>query len=193
MAAYEYAFTLDPRGARRARSFATACAAIAAVCVLSSAVVMHELVGAAPARATPATIARTTAQTWDLEPRWWPGPIRQVTRPAPTVPDSDLTFAKGYAQRVAARQAVLAARVAPSEPAAESQAGRTAIVRKATAIASTAPSTDAASSRRTPAPRIDMASDRVGHYDLGNRALAFDAPRPSRHGDFFGNLFGNLY
>jgi hypothetical protein len=211
MAAYEYAFTLNPRGTHKARSFAIAGAAIAAVCVLSSTVVMRELIGAAPAQATiaqvpPATVTPTpaavtpviSAQTWALEPRWWPGTIRQAGLPAPTVLDSDLTFAKGYAQRVAARQAVLTAHVASSEPASESLAGRKAIVHKPTMVASTAlnsntnTNTNTATAHRAPAPRVDTASDRAGRYDLGGRTLAYDEPRPSRHGELFGSLFGNL-
>jgi hypothetical protein len=112
-------------------------AAIAAVCVVSSTVVMRELVGSQPASATTAA----TVRTWDLEPRWWPGEIRQVTRPASSVPDSDLTFAKGYQLRLAARQAASsasAARLAATGPSAESQFGRSAVVvRKATTFART--------------------------------------------------------
>jgi len=57
MAAHEYAFTLTPGNSSRTRSTTIACAAIAAVCVLSSAVVMRELAGAPTARAATATTA----------------------------------------------------------------------------------------------------------------------------------------
>src|ERR1700759_4220516 len=62
MAAREYAFTLTPGHSSRTRSLAIACAAIAAVCVLSSTLVMRELVGGPTARAaTPATAAPVAA------------------------------------------------------------------------------------------------------------------------------------
>src|SRR5262245_17331302 len=95
MAAHEYAFTLTPGNSSKTRSFAIACTAIAAVCVLSSTVVMRELMGAPT---TARTAVTTTARTWALEPRWWPGEITQILRPAATMPDSDFTFAKGYEQ-----------------------------------------------------------------------------------------------
>src|SRR5262249_9360960 len=94
MAAHEYAFTLTPGNSSKTRSFAIACTAIAAVCVLSSTVVMRELMGAPTARIA----VTTTARTWALEPRWWPGEIKQILRPAATAPENDFTFAKGYEQ-----------------------------------------------------------------------------------------------
>ena len=207
MPAYEYAFTLTPGGGRsRTRSLAIACAAIVGVCALSSAVVMRELVGAPIARAAsvaPASTARTLASgtlaastlassTWALEPRWWPGELRQVTQPlarqASTRTDNELTFANGYAQRVAARQAAAAAaRVAVTDqPPADSQSGRAMPpVRKASTIA-----------HNDAPPVIRRVFDQPERYDVPSRALAFDDDRRHRgfNGSWFGNLFGsNLY
>jgi hypothetical protein len=131
MAAHEYAFTLTPGNSSRTRSVAIACAAVAAVCVLSSTVVMRELVGTPTARAatgtaattaaiatapaavatapaataTPAPAPTTLARTWALEGRWWSGATRQIKLQAPKVRESELTFTKGYQLRLAARGA----------------------------------------------------------------------------------------
>ena len=213
MSAYEYGFTLTPGRASRARSLTIACAAIAAVCVLSSTVVMRELLGAQPARATtalatPATPAApvataTTARTWALEPRWWPGEIRQSTRPAPAasaaatavVPDSDLTFAKGYQLRLAARQAGQPASEPAQAVAAAPEAGtkpsRTgATVHQPTTIART----ETAEIRRVSATPANP----LARFDVGTRALAYDEQRPNERG--FAEirrapkgLFGTLY
>ena len=90
MSAYEYAFTITPGRSSRVRSLTIAGAAIAAVCVLSSTVVMRELLGTPPARAAfgpvtapvtaptaPTTPAATAApaRAWALETRWWRGEI----------------------------------------------------------------------------------------------------------------------
>ena len=116
MSAHTYAYTLKPSGPTGVRSFAIIAAAIMAVGVLSSVPVMRELVGSAPARATTAV----TAPSSDFQSRWWPGETQQATRrtstmperQASTVPESDLTFAKGYSLRLAARQAASATRPA---------------------------------------------------------------------------------
>jgi hypothetical protein len=72
------------------------------------------------------------------------------------VPKSDLTFAKGYPLRVAARQAALAARLAASGPSSESQFGRSAIVVR---NASTFAHTDGVpNQRRESAAHIDAHS-----------------------------------
>jgi hypothetical protein len=201
MSGYEYAFTLTPGGASRARSLTITCVAIAAVCVLSSTVVMRELVGPQPARAsaaaTPSTATTastvgtpTAARTWALQPRWWPGEIRQTqtVRAAATVPDSELTFAKGYQLRLAARQATAPtaqpasapAQVIAAEPATETKSSRTAgPVRKAPTVAPTA--------------------NPLARFDVGTRALAYDEQRPSERGlaDIRRTpprgLFGTLY
>jgi hypothetical protein len=200
MSAYEYAFTLTPGGSSRARSLTIACVAIAAVCVLSSTVVMRELVGAQPARAAMATAATaamaptaapaamaTTARTWALEPRWWPGEIRQIVRSAATVPDSDLTFAKGYQLRLAARQAgqpeaqpaTLPAQVATTVPSVDTKPSRpVAAVRKATTVAHT----ETPEIRRVSATRVDGPADPFARFDVGTRALAFDEQRPRERG-----------
>jgi hypothetical protein len=210
MSAYEYAFTLTPGGSSRARSLTIACAAIAAVCVLSSTVVMRELVGAPSARAAsalttptptaaPATTA-TAARTWTLEPRWWPGEIRQVIRSTAAVPDSELTFAKGYQLRLAARQVGQPesppTQLATTVPSADTKPSRpAATVRKATTVART----EMPEIRRVSATRIDGPADPFARFDVGTRALAYDEQRPSERGvaeirrtpprDLFGTLY----
>jgi hypothetical protein len=200
MSAHTYAYTLTPGGPTGARSFAIIAVAIMAVGVLSSVPVMRELVGSAPARATTAVTAPTaaTAPTWDFQSRWWPGEVKHVTRPTLTVPDrqpsavpeSDLTFAKGYSLRLAARQAASATRPV-SGPSSESQFGRSAIVvRNATTVARA----DGAPNLR----RVPALVDRPGPLDSGSHALAFGEQRPSPRafaepqGGPFASLFGNL-
>jgi hypothetical protein len=208
MSAYEYAFTLTPGGSSRARSLTIACVAIAAVCVLSSTVVMRELVGAPPARAAGVPVApiaapaatATTARTWALEPRWWPGEIRQVIRSTAAVPDSELTFAKGYQLRLAARQVGQPesppTQLATTVPSADTKPSRpAATVRKATTVART----EMPEIRRVSATRIDGPADPFARFDVGTRALAYDEQRPSERGvaeirrtpprDLFGTLY----
>jgi len=212
MSAYNHAYSLTSGRGAGARSFSVIAATIAAVCLLSGTPVMRELVGSPPARATTAV----TAPAWDLQPRWWPGEVRpaavrsaevkpaeaqpgegrQVSRQASTLPDSDLTFTKGYSLRLAARQATLAPRPAASEPASETQSWRAAIVvRKATfARADLAPS-----QRRVSAAQLDARVDRPAPADFGSRALAFGEQRPSQRGfaepqgGAFANLFANFH
>ena len=218
MSAYEYAFTLTPGRSSRARSLTIAGVAIAAVCVLSSTVVMRELVGTPPARAAtapiaspatpaaaPAVLAATpaapavTARGWALEQRWWKGEIKQIIRPTAAVPDSELTFAKGYQLRLAARgqpttqpatppAQVAATDTKPAQPAAG--------VRKPTTVAHT----DSPEIRRVSATRIEGPGDPFARFNVGPRALSYDAQRSSEHG-FADNrrtpppkgLFGTLY
>jgi len=223
MAAYEYGFTLTPGNSSRTRSLAISCAAIAAVCVLSSTLVIRELVGtptaraaiAAPAATAPAAIApvaiahaatasaatAATPRAWVLQPRWWPGQIKQIVPPAAaaaaaatvpaTVPDSELTFAKGYQLRLATRQATQQAAQPASLPAqiaagptAESQPARTA-TRKVNEVPNL---------RRVNAPQVDP----FARFDTGSRALAYDEQRPRERGFVFRSapsrgLFGTLY
>ena len=205
MSGYEYAFRLTPGGPSRARSLTIACVAIAAVCVLSSTVVMRELVGPEPARAsaatpssaaTASTPAVTAARTWPLEPRWWPGEIRQTVRTVATVPESELTFTKGYQLRLAARQATPPtaqpasppAQLIAVAPAAETKSSRTAgPVRKATTVAP------------TETPDIRRVTNPLIRFDVGTRALAYDEQRPSERGVAetrrapSRGLFGTLY
>ncbi len=218
MSAYNYAFTLTPGRSSRTRSFAVAGAAITAVCVLSSTVVMRDLVATQPARAAtvaiPATATAiataaapptTKARTWALEPRWWPGEIRRIVQPAVGVPDSELTFAKGYQLRLAARQATqpaahpanLPAQVAINGPSAESQPGRTATpARKASTVART----EMPIVQRVSATRSEPSADPFARFDAGSRALAYDEQRPSTRGGIAyrpappsRGLFGTLY
>ena len=107
------------------------------------------------------------------------------------MPKSDLTFAKGYPLRVAARQVALAARLAASGPSSESQFGRSAmVVRKATTLARADGALPGA-----PAAHIDALADRPDRLDFRNHALAYGEQRPSQHGfgGLFGSLFGNVY
>ena len=200
MSAHNHAYALTSGGPTGARSFAIVAAAIAAVCLLSSVPVMRELVGSPPGRAMTAATATTaaTALTWDLQSRWWPE-VQHVTRQASTVPDrqpsavpeSDLTFAKGYSLRLAARQAASATQPV-SGPSSESQFGRSAIVvRKAITVARI----DGAPNLR----RVSALVDRPGPLDSGGHALAFGEQRPSQRafaepqGGPFASLFGNRY
>jgi hypothetical protein len=222
MSTYEYAFTLAPGGASRARTLTIAGVAIAAVCVLSSVVVMRELVAAQPARdllvppavtaATAAPVASApvasapvtaapvaSAKGWALAPRWWQGEIKQIVRPAASasaaasVPDGDLTFAKGYQLRLAARGVDQPAQMLAVAPAA-----RTApAVRKAITVARS----ETPEIRRVSATRVDPPADPFAGFDAPARprALAYD----EQHGNERGfaevrrappkGLFGTLY
>ena len=199
MSAHTYAYTLKPSGPTGVRSFAIIAAAIMAVGVLSSVPVMRELVGSAPARATTAVTASTavTAPSSDFQSRWWPGETQQATRrtstmperQASTVPESDLTFAKGYSLRLAARQAASATGPVATAPSSESQFGRSAIVVRA--AATFARTGGAQNPRRLAAAHTDAP-------DVGSHALAFGEQRPSQRGSAerlggpFASLFGNL-
>jgi hypothetical protein len=211
MSACNDAYTLTRGSPTGARSLSIVAAAIAAVCVLSGVPVIQQLVDSRPAHATTAA----TASTWDLQARWWPGEVRptavlsaemrpsaarpgeakQVNRQASTVPESDLTFTKGYSLRLAAREATSAARPATSGPSSASQFGRPAVVRTA---ATFAPTEAAPNLRRVSAARIDPRVDRPGPADVGSHALAFGEQRASQRGFAepqsgpFGFLFANL-
>jgi hypothetical protein len=207
MAAHEYAFTLTPGSSSRTRSLAIACAAIAAVCVLSSTVVMRELAGTPTARAAAPTTVQAataaTARTWALEPRWWSGQISQIKLQAPKVRDSELTFTKGYQLSLAARQATQPAAqpASPSTqiaagPIGDSQYGRTATVRKPT---TTVAHTEMPTVRRINAAPADSPADPFARFDVGSRALAYDEQRPRDRGVAAyrsapsRGLFGTLY
>jgi hypothetical protein len=186
MAGYDYAaYNLGPGASNGARSFSTIFAAIAAVCVVSGALVMGEQASTPSARAATAA----APATWNLESRWWSGDVRPVSRPA-TAPDSDLTFTKGYQLRLAARQASAAqapARLAAALPPSETQFGRPA--RKPTVVARV----DGASLRT--APRSDAMADRPTRFDASTEAtLAFGEQRPAfpAQGGLFPNIFGIL-
>ena len=214
MSSYDHAYILTPGGPAGVRSFSIIAAAIAAICVLSATPVMRQLVGSPPSRelvGSPPASAKTavTAPTWDFQSRWWSGEVRQVSRlteltqqaatvparQASTVPESDLTFTKGYSLRLAARQATLVAR--PSGPSSESKFGRAATVAR---TAGTFARIDGAPSlRRVAATRTDALVDRPGAPDIGSHALAFGEQRPSQRGFAdsqggpFRSLFGNMY
>jgi len=212
MSAYNHAYSLTSGRAAGVRSFSVIAATIAAVCLLSGTPVVRELVGSPPARATTAA----TARTWDLQPRWWPGEVRsaavrsaevkpaeaqpgearQLSRQTSTVPDSDLTFTKGYSLRLAARQATSAPRLAASEPASETQSGRAAVVVRKVTFARTDLTPG---QRRVSTAQFDARVDRPAPADLGGHALAFGEQRPSPRGFVeppggpFGNLFANFH
>ena len=114
MSTFDHGCTFASGASRAARSSAgikTALAAIAAVSVFSGALVASELVASPSA----AGARGETTQAASFEGRWWPGEVTPPARRPARMADSDLTFAKGYPQRVAARQALLAARQAEAE------------------------------------------------------------------------------
>lgn len=108
--------------ARSSSGIRTAIAAIAAVSVFSGALVASELVGSP----TAGGLRGETATAATFEARWWPGEMTPAPRRPARMADSDLTFAKGYPQRVAARQALLAARQAEAASSALAPFGRAA-------------------------------------------------------------------
>ncbi len=172
---------LRAAGARSSLTIGTVIAALAAVCIFSVALVGSELVGTPSARAT--TPAPRAALAWQLEPRWWPGEVQQARRRAATEPD--FTFSKGYAQRVAAREAALAARLATIGPPVGTQFGRSAVVvRKVASVARTERPQDL----RLAARSSDMTRERTSEADVRTEALAFGEPQPRPR--LFGNLFG---
>ena len=180
---------LAPRRSSRARSSLAVGAvfAIAAICIFSGALVGSELIGA------PSAHAKAPALAWELEARWWPGEMPQAARLAATRTEPDFTFSKGYAQRVAARQAAQAARLASLVPA-ETQIGRPAvIVPKAGAVARADKPQEL---RRAMAASSDITVDRDGP-DYRTEALAFgeQQSRGAAPQGLFGNLFGarNLF
>lgn len=201
------------------RSCSPLYATVAAVAIFSGTLVMLQLSGPPAARATTAAApiaatSLTTARTWDLEPRWWPGnpqPVRsgsvqRLERPSPTAPstartmvaESDLTFTKGYALRLAARRAAAAERIAATVPSAEGKAGRQ--IARSIPIArhaSATPRTAAAPPPRSLAPvaRIDAGVEPASP-DVGSQTLAFDEPHPDQgvfpQPGLFPNIFGTL-
>ena len=125
MSTFDDGFRFASGASRAARSSAgikTALAAIAAVSVFSGALVASELVASPSA----AGARGETTQAATFEARWWPGEVTPAARRPARMADSDLTFAKGYPQRVAARQALLAARQAEAETSALTPFGRSA-------------------------------------------------------------------
>jgi hypothetical protein len=177
--------------------------------VLSSTVVIRELVGTPTARAaapaasaTPATSAAatattaptaataptapttiTTARTWALEQRWWSGEIRQPKRQAPTVSDNELTFTKGYQLRLSARQATQPA-TQPASPPAQIATAPTVdnqSVRTATSVRKTT-TVETPTIRRVNTTQVEPSADPFARFDTGTRALSYDEQRPSTRG-----------
>jgi hypothetical protein len=210
-------FTFAPAASTSGRSSAIY-AAVAAIGIISGTVVTLQL--SAPPSAGAATVAaaplapitqtvQTAAKGWDLEPRWWGGETRHVAQPAapsttPTpspapahtaeVPESELTFTKGYALRLAARQAAgQVEQVAELVSAAEGKAG---VAHPAVVARNIAAPIRAAAA---PAPRslapTPVAAPIEPAPDAGSQTLAFDEPRGfgAPHAAVFPNLFGRLY
>jgi hypothetical protein len=143
-----------------------------------------------PAPAAPAVNAQSSAQS--------------AAQPAPaTVPDRDLTFSKGYAQRRAAQEAAAQistqaskAKVAKVED--QSQFGRSAVKRAKPRVS--APTYAANDPRRPAGARGDTFGffDRSDQFDFNrHQALAFGEPRGYRHAPpqppQGGGLFGGLF
>jgi hypothetical protein len=191
-------------------------AAVAAVGIISGTLVTLQL--AAPPSAAAITVAAApvapitqTAKGWDLEQRWWGGETHsRAAQPAPAatpaapsatparaaaaeVPESELTFTKGYALRLAARHAAgQVDQVADLAPAAEGKSGvaRPAVVARnvvAPVRAAVAPAPRSLAPTPVAAPIESPASD------AGSQTLAFDEPRGTPHAAVFPNLFGRLY
>jgi hypothetical protein len=211
-------FTFAAGASTRSRSSSAACAAVAAVGIISGALVTLQL-SSPPAASAPTVAAAPivqitpTAKTWDLEPRWWGGDERRVEQVAPAAPattpsampartaaadvpavaESDLTFAKGYALRLAARQATgQVAAIAPSTEGKTGAARPTVVARNTTAPARivAAPTTRALAPPLSLAPSVEPAP-----ANAGGQTLAFDEPRGfgAPHGGLFPNLFGTLH
>jgi hypothetical protein len=201
--------------ASTSRASSAICAAVAAVGIISGTLVTLQL--AAPPSAAAITVAAApvapitqTAKGWDLEPRWWGGETHsRAAQPAPAatpsatparsaaaeVPESELTFTKGYALRLAARHAAgQVDQVADLAPAAEGKSGiaRPAVVARnvvAPVRAAAAPAPRSLAPTPVAAPIESPASD------AGSQTLAFDEPRGfgTPHAAVFPNLFGRLY
>lgn len=125
MSTFDHGFTFASGGSTAARSstgLRTAIAAIAAVSLFSGALVASELVGSPSAAGS----GGETAAAATFQARWWPGEVTPAARRPARMADSDLTFAKGYPQRVAARQALLAARQAEADSSVLTPFGRAA-------------------------------------------------------------------
>ncbi len=106
-----------------------------------------------------------------------------AAQPAPTVPDSELTFAKGYAQRRAVQAA--AARSAAAHVASDNQLGRPAVAVRKPTYARTYGGQEHRVARSE--------SARQDSFDFRrNRALAYGEQYQSRRqqGGFFGNFVG---
>ena len=112
------------------------------------------------------------------------------------MPESELTFTKGYALRLAARQATgQVDQVADLPPAAE---GKSGIARPAFVARNVVAPVRAAAA---PAPRslaptpVAAPIEPPAASDVGSQPLAFDEPRgfATPHAAVFPNLFGRLY
>ncbi|HUI95857.1 MAG TPA: hypothetical protein VLX44_08910 [Xanthobacteraceae bacterium] len=216
-----HSFALAP-AASTPRSSSAIYAAVAAVGIISGTLVTLQLsvppsAGATTVAAAPlAPITQTvqSAKTWDLEARWWGGETH-VAQPAPAatqatipaaaaatpahadVPESELTFTKGYALRLAARQAAgQVEQVAELAPAAEGKAGvaHPAVVARNTAAPVRTATAPASRSLAAPTP-VAAPIDPPAAADAGSQTLAFDEPRgfATPPAAVFPNLFGRLY
>ena len=117
---YTYTFASDvPARARPWRGVRAALVALAAVCVFGASLVTREQVITPSVRARNVVVMPTPTPIWQVEARWWGGDTRQTTLLAATDSKTELTFARGYQLRLAARQAA-ATRVAAA-PSTEIQ------------------------------------------------------------------------
>jgi hypothetical protein len=123
-----------------------------------------------------------------------PAPAR--SGPAPTVLDSELTFTKGYQLRLAARKATQpdSAPAQVTQPVSPQIAAGPAAPRKATTIAHT----ETPTVRRVNATQGEPSADPFAQFEVGTRALSYDAQRPSERGVAYRSapsrgLFGTLY
>ena len=196
MTGRDYTYTFATGAPTAPRAFRTARAAVVALAAVSAfgvALVMSEQVSVRSARAVSASTASTASLDWALEARWWGGgDTREANWRIAPRPDNDLTFAKGYELRLAARQAAAATQVAAVAPPAEAQPDKAATVAHAEAVPLPKP-------RRVAVARIDPPVERPTRFDPRAATLAFGEQRPSPQAFFaaprnpFSGLFGSTY
>ena len=183
---YTYTFaTGAPAAPRTFRAVRAVLVALAAVSAFGVALVTSEQVSVRSARAVTST-ASTSAPNWVLEARWWGGgDTREANWRIAPRPDNDLTFAKGYQLRLAARQAAAATQVAAVAPPAETK--------PALAVADVVP---VPKPRRVAVARTDLPAERPARFDYRTQAtLAFGDQRQSPRAFFAapGNPFAAFF
>jgi len=181
---YTYIFaTGAPTAPRTFRTVRAAFVAIAAVVAFGAALVMSEQVSVRSARAVASSSA--SSSSWALEARWWAGDTREANWRIAPRPDNDLTFAKGYQLRLAARQAAAAIQVAAVAPATETQPAPLA---RAETVPMPKP-------RRVAVARIDPPAERPTRFDYRAETLAFGEQRQTPRAFFAapGNPFSAFF
>lgn len=168
---------------RTFRTVRAAFVAIAAVSAFGVALVMTQQVSVPSARAA---LVATSSPAWALEARWWGGgDTREANWRIAPRPDNDLTFAKGYQLRLAARQAAAATQVAAVAPPAETK--------PALAVADVVP---VPKPRRVAVARTDLPAERPTRFDYRSQdTLAFGDQRQSPRAFFAapGNPFAAFF